>query len=77
VIDFINHAASGAYYDPATGAVYNTRQLYVGYIDLDGHHFDKSAVISNTAINGADFFYPTISVMTVNGNLTYHTNALA
>jgi hypothetical protein len=26
-IDFINHAESGAYYDPATGAVYNTRQI--------------------------------------------------
>jgi beta-glucanase (GH16 family) len=72
-IDFINHAASGAYYDSATGAVHNTRQLYVGYINFDGQQYDKSAVVSNTGINGSDFFFPTISVMTIDGALTYAT----
>ena len=62
-IGFVNDANSGTH---ATD-----RNLYVGGVDVDGHHVDGSAFTSNDASLGYDSLDKSAAVMVTNGTATY------
>jgi hypothetical protein len=57
--------------DASGGTTSHDRNLYVGSIDVNGHHFLGSAAVSNTASNGATL--PDTAVMIANGTATFGT----
>jgi Ca2+-binding RTX toxin-like protein len=59
--------------DDAYGGAGADRNMYIDYIDVNGHRFQGESALSNTAAEGNESADPNAAVMATNGTVTFVT----